>query len=378
MAKRESARDGVLDMRNQLRNGVPAACVLLYGEEVFLVERFLEELRATVLQPDTRAFNEVILEGRIRPQEVMDACETYPVFAERKLVIVKRSGFFKAAAKKKAGDADTSDAPPPEGADAPLAEPSEDALPNPLAKEDTKAGKFDWKPFFSSFPTHTLLVFVEEDVNRSLGLYKLVEKHGLAARMDFQRPDMLKKWVARELGTSGKRIAERDLEFLLHQAEDGMTAIHREVEKLSLYVGERAEVTRADILAVVNPSIRSRVFDLMDAVAGADSARALVMLDEMIQKREPEQKIFYMISRQAGRLLQLRQMGPGLSADAKASRLGMNAYALSKMERLAGRMSAQALMAFVTACARMDLAVKSGRIKIRLALELLIAALGTS
>jgi DNA polymerase-3 subunit delta len=113
----------------------------------------------------------------------------------------------------------------------------------------------------------------------------------------------------------------------------------------------------------------------MDAVAGGSCAKAFVMLDEMIQKREPESKIFYMLSRQAGRLHQLKRMGQGLPLDRKADRLGMNSYALSKMEKLAGRLSVTSLNRFVQGCADMDLAVKSGRIKIRLALELLISGL---
>jgi len=54
----------------------------------------------------------------------------------------------------------------------------------------------------------------------------------------------------------------------------------------------------------------------------------------------------------------------------------MNAYALSKMERLAGRMSEDSVSRFVQEAMEMDLAVKSGRIKMRLALELLMAGMG--
>lgn len=377
MARKEAARDGVADMRQQLRSGLPAACILLFGDEVFLVERFLDEIRQTVLQPDTRAFNEIILEGRVRPQDVTDACETYPVFAPRKLVIVRKSGFFKTAARKRSTSAEEGEPPAQEEGSADSAEgETADAESVETAADSTR--KHDWKPFFESLPSHTLLVFVEESVNKTVGLYKLVEKHGLAARMDYQKPDVLQKWVMKGFSVSGKRISPREAEFLTHQAEDGMTTLHQEIGKIALFMGERTEVNREDILAVVNPSIRSRVFDLMDAVAGSDRARALVMLDEMIQKREAEQKIFYMIARQAGRLLQLRNMGPGLSSDAKAARLDMNAYALSKMERLAGRMSRQTLVRFVQTCAEMDLAVKNGRIRMRLALELLIAGLEAS
>jgi len=131
-----------------------------------------------------------------------------------------------------------------------------------------------------------------------------------------------------------------------------------------------------DVDAVVTASIRSRVFDLMDAVAAGQSEQALQMLDDMLYKREPEQKIFYMISKQTGKLYQLKNMQKGLMIDVKASRLDMNPYALSKMEKLAQRFSAVALGRFVEKCMEMDLAVKKGQIKMRLALELLITSLG--
>ena len=377
MAKKETTRDGVAEMRQQLKNGLPASCILLYGEEGFLVEHYLGEIRNAVLAPDTRDFNETLLEGRVKPESICDACETYPVFAERKLVIVRRSGLFKTAARKKtADDAEAASSAPGEEDDA----DSEGAgTSDPAAGQEADSrSKYEWKPFFESFPSHALLVFVEETANRTLGLYKLIDKYGLAAEMAFQKPDVLNKWIQKGFARSGKRIAPPDAEFLMHQAEDGMTALHQEIGKITLYMGVRTDVTRDDIRAVVIPSIRSRVFDLMDAVAGGNRAAAMVMLDEMIQKREAEQKIFYMVARQAGRLYQLKRMGPGLSADQKADRLGMNAFAMTKMERLAARLPAEALAKFVQDCADMDMAVKSGRIRIRLALELLIAGIGST
>ena len=376
-SKKESSRDGVADMRQQLKTGIPASCLLLYGEEVFLIERYVKEIRDLILQPDTAAFNEIILEGRVRPEAILDACETYPVFAERKLVLVKKSGLFKAARKKAtAGDGeDAEDGAGVSGADAASDGESAGAARDPEPEPD-KNDKFDWKPFFESLPSHTLLVFVEETANKTLGLYKLVDRYGLAAEMPLQKPDMLNKWIQKGFAQSEKRISPDDADFLMHRAEDGMTALHQEIDKVRQYMGERTDVTKDDIRAVVTPSIRSRVFDLMDAVAGGERARALLMLDEMIQKREPEQKIFYMLGKQMGRLMQIKRMGPGLSADRKAERLGMNAYALSKLERLAGRLSEAAVARFVQEAAEMDMAVKGGRIKMRLALELLMAGAG--
>jgi DNA polymerase III subunit delta len=375
LARREFGRDGVADMRQQLKNGISVPCILLYGEETFLVDRFVRDIRDCVLKPETRAFNEIVLDGRVKPEDIRDACETYPVFAERKLVIVRKSGLFKAGRKKPAAQVETDERDANETGTEPPSELDSRMTVQETEPENDNQEKHDWKPFFESLPAHTVLLFAEDTVNKTLGLYKLVDKYGLAAEMPFQKPEVLGKWIQKGFAMSGKQITPADADYLMHRSEDGMTSLHQEIGKVSMYMGDRTQVAREDIRAVVVPSIRSRVFDLMDAVAGGDCAKAFVMLDEMIQKREPESKIFYMLAKQAGRLLQLKRLGPGLSSDRKADRLGMNAYALSKMEKLAGRLSGASLNRFVQGCADMDMAVKGGRIKIRLALELLIAGL---
>lgn len=375
MARKESGRDGVADMRQQLKNGITVPCLLLYGEEGFLTDRFVRDIRECVLQPETRDFNEILLEGRVKPDEILDACETYPVFAERKLVIVRKSSLFKVNRKKVAASGEADERDTGETVPDAVTEMESGMMVQEPEPESDIRDKYDWKPFFESLPAHSLLVFVEETVNKTLSLYKLIDKYGLAAEMPFQKPDMLNKWIQKGFARSGKQISPIDADYLMHRAEDGMTTLHQEIGKVSMYMGDRTQVVRDDIRAVVIPSIRSRVFDLMDAVAGGDCAKAFIMLDEMIQKREAEQKIFYMLARQAGRLHQLKRMGPGLSPDRKADRLGMNPYALSKMEKLAGSMPKSSLNRFVQDCADMDMAIKGGRIKIRLALELLIAGL---
>ena len=49
-------------------------------------------------------------------------------------------------------------------------------------------------------------------------------------------------------------------------------------------------MTLDDIRAVATVTIKSVIFDLMDAVAARDRAKALSYLDDMLSLKEPEQK----------------------------------------------------------------------------------------
>lgn len=70
---------------------------LLYGEEAYLKRMYKEKLRnALVEKEDTMNYNYYAGKG-ISISEVIDVSETMPFFADRRLIIIENSGFFKSA-----------------------------------------------------------------------------------------------------------------------------------------------------------------------------------------------------------------------------------------------------------------------------------------
>jgi DNA polymerase-3 subunit delta len=68
---------------------------LLYGEEDYLKKQYKEKLRSAMLSPDD-TMNFAYYEGKgINVKEVIDLAETLPFFAERRLIIMEDTGFFK-------------------------------------------------------------------------------------------------------------------------------------------------------------------------------------------------------------------------------------------------------------------------------------------
>ncbi len=73
---------------------------LLYGEEAYLKRQYKEKLlKAMVTQGDTMNFS--AYEGKdIVQGELIDLAETLPFFAERRVILVEDSGFFKNSAEE--------------------------------------------------------------------------------------------------------------------------------------------------------------------------------------------------------------------------------------------------------------------------------------
>ena len=78
-----------------IRNGQYKTMYLLYGAEAYLKKQYKDKLiKALVAEGDTMNFS--AYEGKgINPKELIDLAETLPFFAERRVILVENSGFFK-------------------------------------------------------------------------------------------------------------------------------------------------------------------------------------------------------------------------------------------------------------------------------------------
>ena len=85
-----------------ISGNIPRIC-LFYGEEDYLKEYYLGMIEKKVVAAGTEQFNKIILEEPNSVETIKNACETLPVFSDRKLVVVRKSGLFAKSTKKPAG-----------------------------------------------------------------------------------------------------------------------------------------------------------------------------------------------------------------------------------------------------------------------------------
>ena len=92
-AKREGI--GISELTRQLASGAPGPIYLLLGEETFLREAALVAIRQSVLgdEKEDNGFNCDLLYGDDTDAlEVLNRCDTFPAFADRRLVIIRNVG----------------------------------------------------------------------------------------------------------------------------------------------------------------------------------------------------------------------------------------------------------------------------------------------
>jgi len=86
-------------------------------------------------------------------------------------------------------------------------------------------------------------------------------------------------WLRSRLRAAGLRADDAAISLLAERTEGNLLAAKQEIEKLSLLLGEGAQVDTAAIAASTGDSARFGVFQLSEAVGGGDAVRALRILD---------------------------------------------------------------------------------------------------
>ena len=303
---------------------------LLYGDEPFLVGSYKKKLREAITGGDTMNFN--YFEGKNPDvKEIISLADTMPFFADRRLILVDGSGFFKSAQEELAA-------------------------------------------YLPQMPDTACLVFAESEVDKRNRLYKRVKELGYAAELNKQDTAQLMRWAAGILGRDGRKISRPVMEYFLERTGDDMENIRMEQEKLVCYTMGRDVITKEDVDAVGTVHVTSRVFDMVAAIVAGNTKKAMDLYEDLLTLKEPPMRILFLIARQFNQLLQIKELtAAGKDKGAMASALKVPPFAVGKLTAQARAFTRDQILSWVTLCVETEEAVKTGRLSDRLAVELLIA-----
>lgn len=319
-------------IKEDIKTGNYRRAYLLYGSEGYLKRLYRDKLKEGVLAGGD-AMNFSYFEGKgIDEAEVVHIGQTLPFFADRRLILVENSGWFKGAN----GFADA----------------------------------------LGEFPESTVIVFAEEEVDKRGRLYKAVKEHGYICEFKAMGERDLKLWAAGLLKADGRRITDGTMAYFLEKVGTDMENIRTELEKLIAYTYGRDVVTPEDIDAVCTQQVTGRIFQMMDQIAMQNPKNALELYHDLLLLREKPMSILFLMLRQFNILMQVKQLSAeGMGSADLAAKVGIPPFAAGKYLSQAKAFSAKALREAVRFGVNTETQVKSGQINEQIAVELMLVQL---
>lgn len=324
---------------------------VLHGYDEFSASEAYARIVETIGPPDVRGPNTSLFDGKaIKLGEVIAAASAIPFLADRRLVTVR-------------------------------------GLLGRLQAKDTSLGD-EWDSLASRLegipPTTELVFFDIPETNKhelKRGGRALMAVGPRAEVREFQPPrgPALEGWIRERFAGAGAKVQADAATRLAWLAGGNLRLLDQEVQKLALHAGGRP-VTRQDVDLLVPESREESIFAAVDAILERRPGVAMKLMYSLLASGETATNLLNMLARQVRLTLLAREMWErSLPPDEIGKRAGIKAgFPLEKTLRQAERFGIPYLSAVHHRLLDADLAIKTGELDERLAVEILVARLSAA
>jgi DNA polymerase-3 subunit delta len=209
----------------------------LEGEEDYYIDLLMNYAEHKILPESEAGFNRSVFYGKdANWSDVVNACMRYPMFAEKQVVLLKEAQQMKDLEKL------------------------ENYIKNPLAS------------------TIFIISHKEKTINKTTKLGKFIKKECELFTSEKIRDYKLVEWVADYLKSQNFTMSSKAIQLLTEHLGSDLSRIVNELEKLTLNLGDRKNITEDDIEKFVGISKEYNAFELQAAMSKKDLVKAIQII----------------------------------------------------------------------------------------------------
>ena len=209
----------------------------LEGEEPFFIDEIVDYAENKILTESEASFNLTVFYGKDADwATVINACRRYPMFAEKQVVIIKEAQQMKDIDKL------------------------ESYVENPLSS------------------TIFVVSYKDKKLDARTKFAKTVKTKGELLSTKKMYDNKLPEWVNALLFHQNLAINPKALAILIDNIGNDLSRIKTEIEKLIVNLGTRKTITEDDIETYIGVSKEYNIFELQDAIAKKNIAKALKII----------------------------------------------------------------------------------------------------
>ncbi len=250
---------------SEIKKGELKRVYFFYGPENFLIENKINSIKKRIIPQEFETVGCSKFEGKDADiKEFIEECDILPFVTEKKIVVVKNTGWF-----------------------------------NNTNTNDYKI----LKEYIENIPEYIYVIFVEEKFDKKKEKnIEFLEKFGGVVFFDILTVNQLTVWVDKMFSETGKSVSPADISFIINACSQSMSRIFSEVNKLILFSGDNSKIRREDIEALVVKTSEYKVYEMFDDIVNQNRQKATEKLLNLLESGE---KPTVVISSVSGKLYEL-------------------------------------------------------------------------
>ncbi len=230
---------------------------LLHGEESYYIDKVAEYMEENILTPEQKDFNFHVFYGKdAQPQQIMDACQRFPMFSDLNLIIVREAQMMKA---KGTGN---------------------EEIDGEIVQK-TVSGLELLEPYTANPARTSILVICYKDgkYDARKKVFRHFKEKGIVFESkplkENELPVFIEAWLKRKkVAAEGKAI-----NILIEYLGNDLSKITNELEKLCINLREGEKITPELIEKNIGISKDYNVYELQSALLTKNSTKAFTIVD---------------------------------------------------------------------------------------------------
>lgn len=325
-------------LKEQLKEGVFSSVYLFYGPEKYLIEVYQKRYFDKIFQSGDSMMNYDRFDQESKDLDaVLSSLETLPFFADKRVVVLENMGLFEAKNKQR-----------------------QEAIVDKL--EQVKES--------------VICFILEEKIDKRAKLYRYADKTGICCEFNFLEENELVRYLMGEMKKVDKEISLEVGRHFIETVGYELYSINIELRKLIDYLGEKEKVDKKDIDEINTKHLEAKIFDLVDALGNKNKQVAVTLLRDMLDLKEPIQRIFVMITRQFTLIYQVKLHGEKRSSQEIILKdLGIPSFVLRKLSAQAAKFDKKNIKKLLKELSDMEYASRTGRMDLEAGVEMMILGL---
>ncbi|NOZ62702.1 MAG: DNA polymerase III subunit delta [Calditrichaeota bacterium] len=322
-----------LEAIREIENGAPGAIYFVYGEERFLHDEFIHWARKKLVDPATADFNFNLFYAEGSDADaIVGIARSYPMMAQRRLVIVRDLQNFKIGALNR------------------LAAYAK----NPMTTTC----------LILSFPVKTLTQKWAREILKSAV--------GINCRELYDNETM--DWIRSNVRSRRMEIEPLAVQELYHLVGSSLMNLVNEINKIEINIAPRKKIILDDVRQIASMSRQNTVFDLANAVGAKKMSEALSILHNLLNQGVRESVIVAQLARHFIVLLKIKECyRKKVFSNQEIQKLTkLHPFFINKMKNQVNQFEGRQIRLAFSHLANADYQLKSNYLTKKMVLEILL------